>query len=146
MSRPANIPMRLRHAGDGVSVAIEDHPSEAARMRDLMRGLLPEWMSATERNDAIVVVSELVTNALVHGRPPRTLHVHMAPDTIVIEVSDGSPVPAATVDPTGRVGGQGLRIVEALCERWGSSSNPDGMAGKHVWCAMRTAPEPSNWV
>lgn len=137
MSRPATTPMRLRHTGDGVTIAIEDHSREPARMRDLARGVLPEWLSSVERDDAIIVVSELVTNALVHGRPPRFLHLVLQSEGLLIDVADGSPAAASAVDPNGRVGGRGLRIIDALSAAWGSEANSTGASGKRVWCMLR---------
>lgn len=78
---------------------------------------------AGEVGDLTVAVSEVVTNAMVHGRPPVTLRAWAAPGRMVVTVHDRGPgpsdpfaglVPAAQVDGTG---GRGLWITHQLCPR-----------------------------
>ena len=70
-------------------------------------------------DDAIFVVSELVTNAIVHGEAPITLTVDVQMDAVVVSVCDagsGHPIPrsAGERDENGR----GLGIVDGFSERW----------------------------
>ena len=53
--------------------------------------------------------------------------------TIRIDVHDGATDPARVPDVAPEVGGRGLRIVEALAERWGSDPLD---AGKVVWAEL----------
>ncbi|MFF3991346.1 ATP-binding protein [Streptomyces sp. NPDC001797] len=70
--------------------------------------------------DAQLVVSELVTNAVRHAPGPGGLSLEVSPDAglLRIAVSDGSHRPPVlpTYDP-GRVGGHGLHLVTRLCGR-----------------------------
>jgi anti-sigma regulatory factor (Ser/Thr protein kinase) len=79
--------------------------------------------------DADVVVSELVTNAAVHGAPPITMRAVRNYDRIHIEVRDAEP--AFT---EGDAQSRGLRIVEALSTNWGVRYY--GRDGKAVWAEV----------
>ncbi|MBV9592331.1 MAG: ATP-binding protein [Actinobacteria bacterium] len=93
-------------------------------------------------DDALVIVSELVTNAVRHGRPEIVLSVREEPPGIGVAVQDSGPElpqwpvhPPADDDPHGR----GLLIVDALASRWGVEPNPGG-PGKTVWFELRPLP------
>ncbi|SDJ34001.1 Anti-sigma regulatory factor (Ser/Thr protein kinase) [Frankineae bacterium MT45] len=85
--------------------------------------------------DAELLVSELVTNAVRHGRPEIALSLRANPSGIEVEVSDGGDVsevvPVADPGPE-RTGGRGLRIVDAIAARWGVSVRRPA-PGKTVW-------------
>jgi GAF domain-containing protein len=90
-------------------------------------------------DDARVVVTELVTNAILHGAGQVTVAV--LPDGAGgarIEVGDRSPalpvVPAIAVDPAAVMTGRGLNLVTALAYDWGVEPNADG---KVVWAELR---------
>ena len=92
-------------------------------------------LSGEVRRTASLLVSELVTNALVHGRSGATLDVGLdARGVLRVVVHDDSPVPLPAVDQQPRTsaeGGRGLLIVSLLAARWGVEPGPDG--GKAVW-------------
>lgn len=93
-----------------------------------LRGLdLPEQACA----DALLMLSELVTNAVYHGVEPLVLRVDGTPERIRVEVDDASSEPPVLrpIDPH-RLGGMGMRIVDDLSDRWGCT--PTGF-GKTVW-------------
>jgi anti-sigma regulatory factor (Ser/Thr protein kinase) len=88
--------------------------------------------------DAILCTSELVTNAVMHGKHGCELQMSFDPadgGVLRVEVSDGSPHLPRLVDAVDvhRAGGRGLRIVEAASTRWGSQQVP---SGKVVWFEM----------
>jgi anti-sigma regulatory factor (Ser/Thr protein kinase) len=70
----------------------------------------------------VLLTSELVTNAVIHGRRPIELRLSDDGKHIKIEISDGDadPLPR-TPDkpPDARVSGRGLPIVDSLADRWG---------------------------
>ncbi len=87
------------------------------------------------KNDAELLVSEVVTNAVVHGRPAITLHVSTDPPGIGVAVRDfGDTLPPTAPAPVapGATHGRGLMIVEALASTWGVIPN-DPPPGKTVW-------------
>ncbi|MEV7686730.1 ATP-binding protein [Streptomyces bungoensis] len=70
--------------------------------------------------DAQLVVSELVTNALRHAPGPGALLLEVASDatTLLIAVRDTSPrPPEVQARDGGRIGGHGLHLVSRLCEQ-----------------------------
>src|SRR6478672_3311319 len=86
----------------------------------------------THTADAELMVSELVGNAIMHAATPISVTVRCTPERTVVEVHDGSPVmPELRGHEPLRPGGHGLRIVEALAQRWGVRSCADD--GKTVW-------------
>lgn len=84
-------------------------------------------------HDAALVVSELVTNALLHGALPVALGVGLSDGFVRIAVSDADPGGQLTVLPAGPddAHGRGLGIVESVAESWGSVHHPRD--GKTVW-------------
>ncbi|QKW33287.1 ATP-binding protein [Actinomadura sp. NAK00032] len=88
---------------------------------------------------AQLIVSELVTNALLHGQPP--IVVRMVRDESdgrpVIEVEDsGDKVPCVQPGSDTAISGRGLLLVAALAEEWGTDPLAEG--GKVTWakCAL----------
>ena len=88
----------------------------------------------TVRDDAQLVVSELVTNALMHGDGSLVLRASIMGDTVQISVTDsGDELPEVLpLDPS-RIGGLGLIVVDRLASDWGVSPFP---GGKTVWAAL----------
>ncbi|MEU4426015.1 ATP-binding protein [Actinoplanes sp. NPDC024001] len=72
----------------------------------------PDWL-----DEAAVVVSELVTNAVRHGGGCVALHVEAHDDVVIVSVADGSSVVPRRRDPDG-VGGRGIALIEALSAGW----------------------------
>ena len=79
----------------------------------------------------VLLVSELVTNAVRHSGGPLRLQLSVDPDMVRVDVSDGVPDPPRP-QPADDVAerGRGLMIVGALADRWGVETLP---AGKRVW-------------
>lgn len=71
----------------------------------------------------VLAVSEAVTNAHVHGRPPVTLRTWTAPDRVVVTIGDTGPGPAdpfaglAPADSDASAGGLGLWITHQICDQ-----------------------------
>jgi anti-sigma regulatory factor (Ser/Thr protein kinase) len=81
----------------------------------------------------VLLVSEVVTNAVLHGRSDVLLVVEDRGDSAYVSVSDTSPMPLrvhnfAVESATGR----GLRLVDQLAQRWGVDAATSGQ-GKAVW-------------
>jgi anti-sigma regulatory factor (Ser/Thr protein kinase) len=82
---------------------------------------------------ALLLVSELVTNAIRHGAPPVRLSLRLDAGRLRVEVTDGSPVlPRLGRPGTDQVGGRGLHLVQQLAVRWGSQVSRTRL-GKTVW-------------
>jgi len=86
----------------------------------------------------LVVLSELVTNAIQHGGAPIGVRIDCDAGSVRIEVSDATANPAAVAPrsaPLDETGGMGLRIVDAICPGWGAHENWGG-TGKTVWAEL----------
>jgi len=91
---------------------------------------------------AVLLTSELVTNAILHTRTPIQVGVMTDDDRVLVCVGDrlADSSPLVPHPPSGdRPGGRGLALVNDLAETWGSTSY-DG--GKTVWFVLRTPVEP----
>jgi anti-sigma regulatory factor (Ser/Thr protein kinase) len=91
---------------------------------------------------AVLLTSELVTNAVLHGLGPVQLLLDDDGDRLRIEISDGeTALPPGPGRPDGtQVSGRGLLIVDSLADRWGSHSRPVP-PGKIVWFEVRRVPD-----
>ncbi|WP_432544060.1 SpoIIE family protein phosphatase [Kineococcus sp. SYSU DK002] len=111
-----------------------------ARARAFLAAALTAWDVAELLEEAELVLSELVTNALVHTDSPAgvTLRFQPAHRRLTVAVRD-----ASTRHPRERdaaddaLGGRGLAIVEAVSAAWGVVVEG---AGKTVWAELRGAP------
>lgn len=101
--------------------------------RRVVEGHVREDLGEREAHTAMLIVSELATNALLHGTGAITLTVSRRADRLRIEVADeGHPPRIAVVAPgTLGVGGRGLYLVDRLASRWGAV---DGTA--RVWAEL----------
>lgn len=106
-------------------------PLTAGRARRAVRESL-EVAGATHLLEvAELVVSELVTNAVVHAGTQMHVRIVAEPEGIRVEVGDGNdhlPMRRSWSDAAGT--GRGLRIVDELADRWGAHRTEDG---KIVW-------------
>lgn len=92
--------------------------------------------------DLPLLVSELVTNACVHGGDPMTLRLELNRTRVRVEVEDGVPGWPGMQSPTDRdSGGRGLLIVDSLSHVWGIDQAAAG--GKVVWAEV-LMDEPGN--
>jgi anti-sigma regulatory factor (Ser/Thr protein kinase) len=113
-----------------------DFPPDERRigqMRRITRAQLRHWDLAMLTDAATLVVSELVTNAIKHGKGrPVGLRVRHSAYELRIEVTDGTPTPARlrSADVTDE-NGRGLLLVAALAKEWGVS--PDSTM---TWCSL----------
>lgn len=107
--------------------------------RAFAREALAEWGMRERADDVLLCVSELATNALLHGVPPgRGFLLRLLPygdgDGVRVEVhdsGDGVPaVPQTDVREPGE-GGRGLLLVSELADKWGVGERDPG---KTVWC------------
>ncbi|MFF7452008.1 MULTISPECIES: SpoIIE family protein phosphatase [unclassified Streptomyces] len=108
-----------------------------ASARSFVRDTLQGWGFADIVDDAVVLTSELVTNAVVHAGTTADLLCLRAVDGVRIEVGDRYPereVPLqgslAGMGSPDREGGRGLQLCAALAARWGVEYTP---THKQVW-------------
>jgi anti-sigma regulatory factor (Ser/Thr protein kinase) len=106
---------------------IETALPRAAEAPSVARGFLRASASGALRADQVdtasLLVSELVSNAVLHGEGEITLGVSLRPDALRVEVSDqGDAFAPESRGPEARAtGGWGLHMVSMLSSRWGIS-------------------------
>ena len=85
-------------------------------------------------SDALMVLSELVTNAITHGSGPVRVNLEPGDGVVRLEVSDaGRQIPRTLPYDPEAIGGRGLRIVGRIAPRWGIRDDADG---KTVWAEV----------
>ncbi|MFG2948537.1 ATP-binding protein [Streptomyces adustus] len=114
------------------------HPASPTQARRLTRARLAGWSVCEDTCDtAVLVVSELVTNAIVHTASSRVFcELHDGDDRVRIAVRDegcapGEPHPSPQRPEEEH--GRGLLLIEALCHSWGAQEQGSGLL---VWAEI----------
>jgi anti-sigma regulatory factor (Ser/Thr protein kinase) len=113
-------------------------PAEASSPRAARRFVAGMLGDADDESTqmAMVLTSELVTNAVVHARTQVDVRVELDDGRMRVEVADGDPrMPRPVAYAADDLGGRGLYLVEQLASDWGSD-RADG--GKIVWFTLST--------
>ena len=109
-------------------------PECAPRSRRFLTETLAGWGVSDIDLTASLVLSELVTNAVLHAKTEIVVRLYQLDEGVRIEVEDGSPrglVPRSyALDATT---GRGLSLVDALSQSWGVELTG---SGKVVWCEL----------
>lgn len=123
---------------EAVASALDEHRTRlerdlrsSAAARRFVEEALRRWECDALLDTVNLLVSELVTNSVLHAGSAPDIAVMLKPDAIRIEVSDEGEVlpdvPEASAEATS---GRGLALVEALSSAWGAEDVP---GGKTVW-------------
>ncbi|MFJ1598737.1 SpoIIE family protein phosphatase [Streptomyces sp. NPDC088261] len=114
-------------------------PDAVMHARRFTARTLRAWGLSEEADVVLLVVSEMVTNALVHTQGSVRLDLALAADRLRIAVTDGSPrAPAKPVIVDWEsTGGRGILLVEAMSAAWGSVPVS---GGKQVWSEITVPP------
>ncbi|MER5401070.1 SpoIIE family protein phosphatase [Streptomyces sp. NPDC002599] len=118
-------------------------PERIADARQQLRELLHDWASADQLDSAVLLVSEMVTNVLVHTDADALLVAEVTGEPgkrrIRVEVTDGSDALPHRRHPGELASsGRGLVLVEMLADAWGV--DPRGQ-GKSIWFEFSEAPD-----
>ncbi|MDH6490328.1 ATP-binding SpoIIE family protein phosphatase [Streptomyces sp. SAI-127] len=154
VARASDVPTRdgdaLPHAPAHAHATFSGGPLAPGAARALLRAAFTEWaelalpgtefLTDRQADDAVVVVSELVTNAVIHAGTDVELDCRLEAHTgaLVVEVLDHHPSRAPRDgDPEPSYGtpeyGRGLRLVAALAETWGITYRT---GAKTVWAQL----------
>jgi chemotaxis response regulator CheB len=122
---------RRRHA----SIELRRELGSVMRARRFVRETFADWGVSRAVDDALIVVSELVTNAITHADSPCQVRLSIDETSVRVEVFDEGagtpdPQPASSTSEHGR----GLHLITALTAAWGIQQIPDD--GKIVWAEL----------
>lgn len=112
-------------------LTLEQHLAAAAMARHWVCEHCPEQhLPAARRWIAELLTSELVQNALDHGRGPVTLSLTHDDDGILVGITDGDGgVPRLKEQTPAATEGRGIALVDALATAWGSYPSDEGRDG-----------------
>ncbi|MEU4116167.1 ATP-binding protein [Kitasatospora sp. NPDC028055] len=140
--RPGTGPT-LPPGGQRRRLHLAGQPKPVARARAYTAQAVADWSWPTgpggAEDDIVLLVAELVANAMLHAGGPVDLVLDASAARLRIEVSDRStdlPEPRRPHRP-GLPGGHGLFIVQKAATRWGAVPHDDG---KTVWAEIDARP------
>jgi anti-sigma regulatory factor (Ser/Thr protein kinase) len=133
--------LRVRSHNDLVELVeqVRHEPREVSRVRHRLAAELIRWgVNHDDTDVAVLLTSEVVTNAIRYGLPPVELRAALLDGQLRIAVADSG---GEEVMPTAEVdwddsGGRGLLLVESLAHAWGVNTDHEG---KHVWFELQCA-------
>jgi len=120
-------------------------PGAAAEARGQVRAVLRAWKVPVDPDIAVLLTSDLVTSAIMHGTGETIMLVVRCPrGHLRIDIYDTSrySVPIGVDGPAGTKTGRGLALVAALSTEWGSSRTPAGEAMYFTLAFQPDLPEP----
>ena len=135
--------------GDPGRFELPDDNTAPARARSHTRLVLGRWSLPRVVEPLVLVVSELVTNAVRHGRPPAAMWLRRAGRGVRVDVHDESSA-VGPANSAGRwdhraeldaEGGRGLSLIDAASVDHGVDQVPDD--GKQVWAVVEPEAEES---
>src|SRR3954451_3356176 len=142
----------LNNWSQPVNLTLRNGPASVRTARRFTNDVLSRWGLADLRDDAVLCISELVSNAVVYASStPVSLGVSRIGSELRLEVRDGRPVDQRFADVVAArkedhrhhpllqpvEGGRGLLLVDKLSNAWGVTSL--GEQGKVVWCVLVAA-------
>jgi anti-sigma regulatory factor (Ser/Thr protein kinase) len=105
------------------------------RARDFVARACTAWDAEQFAQTGQLVVSELVSNAVLHSGTEIEVELRFERGLLRVSVHDDGPgLPAVVPQEERTIGGVGLDLVSQATESWGVTLNPRG--GKDVWCVL----------
>jgi anti-sigma regulatory factor (Ser/Thr protein kinase) len=122
---------------DAVHLALTAELASVPRARRAATAALERWGLDSLCLDAELVVSELVTNAILHGHAPIELAIRRRGGLVRVEVRDHSPAHPVSRRHRADAGtGRGLVLVASVATDWAVDGDS---AGKVVWAELRAS-------
>jgi anti-sigma regulatory factor (Ser/Thr protein kinase) len=123
-------------------VQVPDRPDSIPAARAFLTRLLDGWgIEDSVIEDAALLASELMSNAVKHGAGVVDLKVEADDGLLRVGVHDGGDKVPVVVNEAGpdSPGGRGLWIVQSVAHNWGSDTSGDE-PGKTVWFELTLRP------
>ena len=109
--------------------------TSAAEARRFVRATVSEWKLVELLDDAMLVASELATNAVTHAESTCRIRLSLNPTSLRIDVIDaGAGTPEPQPESATEEHGRGLHLIDALADAWGLEEIPGD--GKVVWAEL----------
>jgi anti-sigma regulatory factor (Ser/Thr protein kinase) len=122
------------------SCRLRRDPAQVGQARQLVRETLARWGLYDQIDHTVLIISELVTNALRHGAGTITIQLSRAGHDLRIEVHDHGPGrPDRRHAGTGDEGGRGLEVIDGLVSMYDGQrgcTDDDAGSGKTVYVVM----------
>ena len=134
----------MPHGAHAATYSVAADPRAVAQARHFVLRTLRSWEVDQDTVDnAILCLSELITNAIIHTDAGCELRLVLDRGILTTTVRDGGSTVVVdprngTVDPLA-VHGRGLQLVDAFSTRWGSELDAVGMT---VWFVLESAKSP----
>ena len=143
MAPPRPAERHVRHERHGCRVRLATGPAAAADARRRVRAAIASWQVPVDQDAALLLTSELVTNAVRHesgqGAQAVMLVISCSRGRLRVDVHDTSrSLPAVADVPADAETGRGLLLVETLSDEWGFYRTP---AGKAVYFTLLSEPD-----
>jgi len=125
---------------ESATILLPHATASAGRAREcVQRALLARGVARDLVDDSVLIVSEILSNALKHARPLAGGKVQLTwsagPDSVVLEVTDGGGATRPRVGAAAVTAGagRGLAVVRRLSRDWGVREAPSGTT---VWAVV----------
>ncbi|MFF9819101.1 PAS domain S-box protein [Streptomyces sp. NPDC014006] len=110
-------------------------PESVPSGRGFLARALRAWGFADMADDALLLLSEILTNAVQHAHGPLGVHVCRTDTGLTVEVSDHSPhLPQPRLAAQDEESGRGLLLVRTLADDWGVRPTDQG---KTIWFSLK---------
>jgi anti-sigma regulatory factor (Ser/Thr protein kinase) len=122
---------------DQATARFASHVASPALARRFVTQALERWGSKPEFDVVQLLVSEMVTNAVLHARSEVHVRVAITGEVVRVGLFDQSTDPVVRAATSSDVpSGRGTLLLDRLASAWGVEPSPDG---KEVWFELRTA-------
>jgi anti-sigma regulatory factor (Ser/Thr protein kinase) len=124
---------------EGAEILLDPASTSPAEARRFARASGCTEHAAEILDDALLLISELVTNAVKHGAPTILLALECDGDGLRVRVRDGAPdLPQPRSAPEDSEDGRGLTLLAAIADAWGMEPIVDEHGpGKALWFELR---------
>lgn len=121
------------------TISLPPDPTSARACRQFLRDTLEEWDADQFADEALLLLSELVTNAVLHAGTEIDVEVQLERDILRVEVRDGDPrIPSVRQYSLLSGTGRGLALVAGTAKTWDAEPLPDA-GGKRVWFELESS-------
>ena len=115
------------------STSLPPDPTSARACRRFLLDTLDEWNADEFADEAVLLLSELVTNAVLHAGTDIEIDLRLERGILRVEVRDGDPrIPSVRQYSLLSGTGRGLALVAGTAKSWKAEPLPD-TRGKRVW-------------